>query len=199
MGDGHSSIVRCLVEKIDDIIKWGCSVYSIPILIVNTKWTFSNRCTTSHVSGSLLKYDAFFALHDTLETWETGGVFYERLKRVENDPVIGTFTGSGLDLLVALVCHEMAHIFENASLQEDLIPTKVSQYYGITPRKSKSHHHHNKLWCTIYRELKTTFMPSYKKELPGTVEVVKIASPTSVDFYARCLTAENKPCRLIAV
>lgn len=185
----HYAIIRCLAEKIEEIIRWGCSIYNIPVLIVNTRWSFSGRYTTSSISGSQLKFTAFFSLYDILNTWETGGTFYESFKRVKDDPIIGTFTGSGLDLLIALVCHEMAHIFDSISLQEMWFPTKVLQYYGRVPRKMKTRHHHNELWRIIYRELKTLFMPeSPRIEYCDAVDLVSIKSPTSVDFYAKHLT-----------
>jgi hypothetical protein len=177
----------------EDIIRWGCVVYDIPILIVNTRWSFSSRYSTSSVSGSQLKYNAFFSLYDTLVTWDTGGTFYESFKRVKDDPIIGTFTGSGLELLIALICHELAHIFESISLQESWFPTKILQYYDRVPKKSKMRHHHNELWRIIYRELKTTFMPASPRiESVGEVDLVSIKNPTGVDFYAKHLTLGSR-------
>lgn len=186
-------IGQCLIDKIDQIIKWGCSVYDIPVLIVNMKWTFSGRYTVSYVCGSKLKYTAFFALHDFFETWESGGTFYESSKRVNSNPVIRTFAGSGYELLIALLCHEMAHIFESISLQDSVFHTKVMAYHNIVVPKTKMRHHHNALWRIIYSDLKIRFMPpSNKTIIDNSIEVIKVKNHSGVDFYARMLDKHIK-------
>jgi hypothetical protein len=114
------------------------------------------------------------------------GVFYERFKRVKDDPIIGTFSGTGFELLVALICHELAHIFESISRQEIWIPSGVLSYYNRTADESKMHHHHNEFWRVIYRELKLKFMPgSPKIEVDPSVDMIRIKTPSGVDFYAK--------------
>lgn len=182
-----AAIVACLTEKIAEIIKWGCAAYSLPILIVNAKWTFSNRYTVSHIKGDFLKFDAFFSLYDFLKMWETGGIFYESHKRVKNDPVIGTFSGNGPELLITLICHEMAHVFEQVASQECYAPGKVLSYYGKTCVTDKQHHH-NALWREIYRELKTNFMQSSQKNsIIHNVDMVMIKEFDGMNFFAKHL------------
>ena len=120
-----------------------------------------------------------------MSTWETGGEFYESFKRVKDDPIIGTFSGTGPELLIALVCHEMAHVFEQVASQEKYFPGKVLSYYGL-PCITDTRHHHNELWRTIYRELKTKFMPSVPKcEIQSMIDIVRVKNLIGIDFYAK--------------
>ncbi len=121
---------------------------------------------------------------DVLRTWETGGTFYEKSKRVQCDPVIGTFEGSGKDILTSLICHEIAHIFETIAIQDDVFSTGVLQYYGL--KKCKSKHHHNKVWRFIYRDLKLEFMMDNAARYQSKeVEVPQIKEENRVAFYAK--------------
>jgi predicted SprT family Zn-dependent metalloprotease len=121
---------------------------------------------------------------DVLRSWETGGTFYEKNKRVKYDPFIGTFEGSGKDILTTLICHEMAHIFETIAIQEEVFSTGVLQYYGL--KKSKTNHHHNKLWRVIYRDLKLGFMlgDTARDKYKG-VDLTQIKKENCVVFYAK--------------
>lgn len=153
------------------------------------KWTFSRLYSISSIGGSHLKFDAFFALHDMLSTWETGGIFHENLKRVKDDHIIGTFIGTGPDLVTALVCHEMAHVFESIARQEYCYPTSILKYYGRT--STKTNIHHNDLWRTIYRELKTKFMPHATPiQIDSKIEMVKKVGKDSIDIFTRLVDSE---------
>lgn len=177
---------KLLVEKISEIIIWGCDVYNIPVLIVNTQWSFSSRYVSSSVRTCGLQFDVFFALNDFYKSWELGGVFYENYKKINNDPVIKTFTGSGPEILTSLVCHEMAHVFERLSLQEAWFPSKISAYYGFNDQRVKPRAHHNKLWRIIYRELKTLFMPEYLDiKINKSIELIKVKGDFKTDFYIK--------------
>jgi hypothetical protein len=58
----YDDVIQHLTDKIAAIIEWGCLSFNIPILIVETEWSISNRYTVSSIAGSNLKFTSFFAL-----------------------------------------------------------------------------------------------------------------------------------------
>lgn len=148
-------INQYLVDCVLKCIKWAERYLKLFLLILHVKTDFSSRRTTSYVIPNLLEYDVVFSLASIMDLYLIEGKdwFYETHKRTNQFSGTETFYGDWKEHLNALVCHEVAHVFESMAKIEPYSKTIINEYYNIKPSNKRTHHH-NRLWRLIYRDLR---------------------------------------------
>lgn len=146
-------ITLLLTDKIARCIGWAEEHLDVPLLVLYLKTDFSRK-RASYVRTGFLEYEMFFALGaiKTLKDTRQTDEFYEYHNRTNLIKETSSFVGDWLSHLTALVCHEMAHVFERMSHLEPNITSNINNRYKTWNKPRKQHH--NYLWRHLYRDLK---------------------------------------------